>query len=55
MSEEEWTVPDELFKDVKFYVVGDVDPKVRFWTLAFINCVAIMLTSHTLSFLTGRC
>uniref|UniRef100_A0A8C7XE88 PAX-interacting protein 1 n=1 Tax=Oryzias sinensis TaxID=183150 RepID=A0A8C7XE88_9TELE len=28
MTEEEWTVPDELFKDVKFYVVGDVDPKV---------------------------
>uniref|UniRef100_A0A3Q3B1C9 PAX-interacting protein 1 n=1 Tax=Kryptolebias marmoratus TaxID=37003 RepID=A0A3Q3B1C9_KRYMA len=28
MSEEEWKVPDELFKDVKFYVVGDIDQKV---------------------------
>lgn len=28
MSEEELTVPEELFKDVKFYVVGDIDQKV---------------------------
>ncbi|MED6253277.1 PAX-interacting protein 1 [Ilyodon furcidens] len=28
MSEEEIKVPDELFKDVKFYVVGDIEPKV---------------------------
>uniref|UniRef100_A0A1A8C8X4 PAX-interacting protein 1 n=5 Tax=Nothobranchius TaxID=28779 RepID=A0A1A8C8X4_NOTKA len=28
MSEEEWKVPEELFKDVKFYVVGDIDQKV---------------------------
>ncbi|XP_077392039.1 PAX-interacting protein 1 [Festucalex cinctus] len=28
MSEEESKVVDELFKDVKFYVVGDIDPKV---------------------------
>lgn len=53
MTEEEWTVPDELFKDVKFYVVGDVDPKVRFWTLAITVLVVIMLTSHTHSVLTG--
>lgn len=33
MSEEEIKVSDELFKDVKFYVVGDIDQKVRFWTL----------------------
>ncbi|KAJ3595202.1 hypothetical protein NHX12_004506 [Muraenolepis orangiensis] len=28
MSDEESKVPDELFKDVKFYVVGDIDDKV---------------------------
>ncbi|TSN21218.1 PAX-interacting protein 1 [Bagarius yarrelli] len=28
MVEEELKVPDELFKDVKFYVVGDIDQKV---------------------------
>lgn len=28
MSEEENKVSDELFKDVKFYVVGDIDEKV---------------------------
>uniref|UniRef100_A0A3Q2G0J4 BRCT domain-containing protein n=1 Tax=Cyprinodon variegatus TaxID=28743 RepID=A0A3Q2G0J4_CYPVA len=28
MSEEEIQVPEELFKDVKFYVVGDIEPKV---------------------------
>ncbi|XP_072219210.1 PAX-interacting protein 1 [Leuresthes tenuis] len=28
MSEEEWKVTDELFKDVKFYLVGDIDQKV---------------------------
>uniref|UniRef100_A0A3B5QGU2 PAX-interacting protein 1 n=1 Tax=Xiphophorus maculatus TaxID=8083 RepID=A0A3B5QGU2_XIPMA len=28
MSEEEIKVPDALFKDVKFYVVGDIEPKV---------------------------
>ncbi|KPP73451.1 PAX-interacting protein 1-like, partial [Scleropages formosus] len=28
MSDEELKVPDELFKDVKFYVVGDIDQKV---------------------------
>ena len=34
MSDEESKVPEELFKDVKFYVVGDIDEKVRLWTLA---------------------
>lgn len=29
MLEEELKVPDELFKDVKFYVVGDIDRKVK--------------------------
>ena len=29
MSDEELKVPDELFKDVKFYVVGDIDQKVK--------------------------
>lgn len=29
MPEEELTVPEELFKDVKFYVVGDIDQKVN--------------------------
>ncbi|KAG7266794.1 hypothetical protein CRUP_034609 [Coryphaenoides rupestris] len=28
MSDEDSKVPDELFKDVKFYVVGDIDEKV---------------------------
>uniref|UniRef100_A0A3B3UIF9 BRCT domain-containing protein n=1 Tax=Poecilia latipinna TaxID=48699 RepID=A0A3B3UIF9_9TELE len=28
MSEEEIKVPDALFKDVKFYVVGDIETKV---------------------------
>uniref|UniRef100_A0A4W4DRW1 PAX-interacting protein 1 n=1 Tax=Electrophorus electricus TaxID=8005 RepID=A0A4W4DRW1_ELEEL len=28
MSEEELKVPDELFKDVKFYIVGDIEQKV---------------------------
>uniref|UniRef100_A0A8C5GH50 PAX-interacting protein 1 n=1 Tax=Gouania willdenowi TaxID=441366 RepID=A0A8C5GH50_GOUWI len=28
MSDEEGRASDELFKDVKFYVVGDIDPKV---------------------------
>uniref|UniRef100_W5N465 PAX-interacting protein 1 n=1 Tax=Lepisosteus oculatus TaxID=7918 RepID=W5N465_LEPOC len=28
MPDEELKVPDELFKDVKFYVVGDIDQKV---------------------------
>ncbi|KAG9355855.1 hypothetical protein JZ751_000697 [Albula glossodonta] len=28
MSDEDLKVPDELFKDVKFYVVGDIDQKV---------------------------
>lgn len=25
----EMKVPEEMFKDVKFFVVGDIDPKVR--------------------------
>ena len=28
MSDDEPKVPDELFKDVKFYMVGDIDQKV---------------------------
>lgn len=36
MSDEEPKVPEELFKDVKFYVVGDIDQKVRLWTLALL-------------------
>lgn len=27
-DEEELQVPEEMFKDVKFFVVGDIDPKV---------------------------
>lgn len=33
MVEEELKVPDELFKDVKFYVVGDIDQKVKFFSV----------------------
>lgn len=29
MSEDDLKVPEELFKDVKFYVVGDIDQKVK--------------------------
>lgn len=29
MSEDDLKVPEELFKDVKFYVVGDIDQKVN--------------------------
>lgn len=28
MTQEELKVADELFKDIKFYVVGDVEQKV---------------------------
>jgi len=28
MSEDDLKVPEELFKDVKFYVVGDIEQKV---------------------------
>lgn len=28
MSEDDLKVPEEIFKDVKFYVVGDIDQKV---------------------------
>lgn len=34
MSEQDNDVPEELFKDVKFYVVGDIDHKVSYKTLA---------------------
>lgn len=34
MSEQDHDVPEELFKDVKFYVVGDIDHKVSYQTLA---------------------
>lgn len=34
MSDEENKVSDELFKDVKFYVVGDIDHKVSGLALA---------------------
>lgn len=34
MSDEEPKVPEELFKKVKFYVVGDIDQKVKSSTLA---------------------
>lgn len=34
MSEQDNDVPEELFKDVKFYVVGDIDQKVSDETLA---------------------
>lgn len=36
MSEEESKVSSELFKDVKFYVVGDIDQKVRLWDVSFL-------------------
>lgn len=42
MLEEELKVPDELFKDVKFYVVGDIDQKVKFIfsvTVSMLACI----------------
>lgn len=36
MLEEELKVPEELFKDVKFYVVGDIDQKVKLYI--FCQC-----------------
>lgn len=39
MLEEELKVPDELFKDVKFYVVGDIDQKVKLiFFLSLLAC-----------------
>lgn len=43
MSEEENKLPLELFKDVKFYVVGDIDQKVSPFTLASCGHVRSML------------
>ena len=45
MSDEESKVPEELFKDVKFYVVGDIDETVRLWTLAY-SFLPSVLTSQ---------
>ena len=44
MSDGESKVPEELFKDVKFYVGGDIDEKVRLWTIAH-SFLPSMLTS----------
>lgn len=39
MPEEDSKVSDDLFKDVKFYVVGDIDQKVSPLFLAnFVAC-----------------
>lgn len=35
MSDEEPKVPEDLFKDVKFYVVGDIDQKVKLSLLTY--------------------
>lgn len=35
MSEQDNDVPDELFKDVKFYVVGDIDHNVSYQDFSF--------------------
>ncbi len=35
MSEDELKVPEELFKDVKFYVVGDIDQKVHLTVIGY--------------------
>ncbi len=35
MSEDELQIPEELFKDVKFYVVGDIDQKVHLKVLGY--------------------
>lgn len=38
MSDEEPKVPEELFKDVKFYVVGDIDQKVKLARSTAVAC-----------------
>lgn len=35
MSEDALKVPEELFKDVKFYVVGDIDQKVHLTAIGY--------------------
>lgn len=35
MSEQDNDVPGELFKDVKFYVVGDIDHNVSYQDFSF--------------------
>lgn len=35
MSEDDLKVPEELFKDVKFYVVGDIDQKVHLTVIGY--------------------
>lgn len=35
MSEDDLKVPEELFKDVKFYVVGDIDQKVHSTVISY--------------------
>lgn len=35
MSEDDLKVPEELFKDVKFYVVGDIDQKVHLTVISY--------------------
>lgn len=42
MSEDDLKVPEELFKDVKFYVVGDIDQKVH---LTVIGCSFSLLAN----------
>lgn len=34
MSEDDLQIPEELFKDLKFYVVGDIDQKVHLKVIA---------------------
>uniref|UniRef100_A0A3B4AFR2 BRCT domain-containing protein n=1 Tax=Periophthalmus magnuspinnatus TaxID=409849 RepID=A0A3B4AFR2_9GOBI len=49
MSDEENKVSEELFKDVKFYVVGDIDQKVRLWQRAKKEVSYNALATHIIA------
>lgn len=55
MTQEDEAVSLELFKDVKFYVVGDIDPKVSVWKLAFSELCSLQTSyDYILSMCAGE-
>lgn len=47
MSEDDLQIQEELFKDLKFYVVGDIDQKVHLKVLAIHLTLAFWLILDT--------
>lgn len=43
MSEDDLKVPEELFKDVKFYVVGDIEQKVHWTVMSYSFSIWLIL------------